>query len=107
MVTLHRSVCHAVDYNVIITTNLSYNFASNSSKTNNKAEYDYTDYVQLTTIASAGIYDKATSNEVDNTVTDPANDDNSDITPNPSYSLPQDGQDVKPEDNPSYNRCLY
>ena len=102
-----RSVCHAVDCNVTITPNPSYNFASNSSKTNNKPEYDYTDYVQLTSTASAGIYDKATSNKVDNTVTNPANDDNSDITPNPSYSLPQDGQDVKPEDNPSYNRCLY
>ena len=102
-----RSVSHAVDCNVTITPNPSYNFPSNSPKTKNKPEYDYTDYVQLTSTASAGIYGKATGNEVDNTATDPANDDNIDITPNPSYSLPQDDQDVKLEDNPSYNRCLY
>ena len=105
-----KSLSDAVDYNVTITPNPSYSFISNSPKTKKKEpeqlEYDYIDNVQLTSTTSTGMCSKATSNDVNNATTDSASDDNVPIDPNPSYSLPQDGQDVQLQDNPSYNKCV-
>ena len=105
-----KSLSDAVDYNVTITPNPSYSFISNSPKTEKKEpeqlEYDYIDNVQLTSTTSTGMCSKATSHDVNNATTDYASDDNVPIDPNPSYSLPQDGQDVQLQDNPSYNKCV-
>ena len=105
-----KSLSDAVDYNINIAPNPSCNFVSNSPQTKKEPEqleYDYADYVQLASTASAGICGKAASNDINNVaITNFASDDNVTINPNPSYSLPQDGQDVQLQDNPSYNKCV-
>ena len=92
-----RSVCNTADCNVTITSNPSYDVISNASqamKGPEKLEYDYTSYDLIAaSAASGGVCGKAN---------DSASDDNVNINPNPSYSLPCNGQDVKLEDNPSY-----
>ena len=90
----NESVCSC---DVTITLNPSYDVALNTLQTNKEPEqleYDYTnDDLLAASAASGGACGKAN---------DPINDDDVNITPNPSYSLPQDGQDVTLEDNPCY-----
>ena len=85
---------------IIITPNPSYAVCPNSLQSGKASEYQY-DYVQIDdglvqhdkivgSTAPGGLH----NNPVDNVT----------IDPNPSYSLPQGGQDVKLEDNPSYNK---
>ena len=90
----NESVCSC---DVTITLNPSYDVALNTLQTNKEPEqleYDYTnDDLLAASAASGGACGKANY---------PVNDDDVNITPNPSYSLPQDGQDVILEDNPCY-----
>ena len=93
--------CHdVIGSDVIITPNPSYSVGPNSSDTKKDCEYQY-DYVQtddglaecdkvVGSTTSEGVYDE---------ITDHA--DNVNIDPNPSYSL---AQDIKLEDNPSYDK---
>ena len=90
--------------NVIITPNPSYTVDPNSLQSGKESEYQY-EYVQpddgirickvvgSTSTASGSVCDK---------VIDPAN--AVYIHPNPSYSPLQGDQDVKLEDNPSYDK---
>ena len=81
---------------VIITPNPSYAINPNSLQTGRKAKCQY-DYVQADDgsaqpVSSDGEYDDVIAANVS-------------IVPNPSYTgLPQDGQNVKLEDNPSFNK---
>ena len=85
-----------IDSNVIITPNPSYSVNPNSLQSGKESEYQY-DYVQ----PDGGLTQHC--RVVGSTTTgDPA--DTIYIDPNPSYSLSQGDQDVKLEDNPSYDK---
>ena len=90
----NESVCSC---NVTITLNPSYDVAINTLQTKKEPEQlecDFTsDGLLAASVASGGACGKAN---------DPVNDDDVNITANPSYSLPQDGQDVTLQDNPCY-----
>ena len=90
---------------VIITPNPSYAVGPNSSETGKECEYQY-DYVQTDdgSVQHDKVVGATTSGGEYDEVIDPA--DNVNIDPNPSYALPQDGQDVKLVDNPSYDKLL-
>ena len=87
---------------VIITPNPSYSVGPNSSDTAKDCEYQY-DYVQ--TDDGLVEHDKVVGSTISGRVYDEITDraDNVNIDPNPSYSL---AQDVKLEDNPSYDKLL-
>jgi len=74
---------------VIITPNPSY--ATSQLQTTEKFNQQY-DYIQISDELNQG------------EATDPTSKDNVNIDTNPSYSLPQGDQDVKLEDNPSYDK---
>ena len=77
----------------------SYAVGPNSSETGKECEYQY-DYVQTDDglVQHDKVVGATTSGGEYDEVIDPA--DNVNIDPNPSYALPQD---VKLEDNPSYD----
>ena len=85
---------------VIITPNPSYAVGPNSSETGKECEYQY-DYVQTDdgSVQHDKVVGATTSGGEYEEVIDPA--DNVNINPNQSYALPQD---VKLEDNPSYDK---
>ena len=87
---------------VIITPNPSYNVGPNSLDTAKDYEYQY-DYVQIDDelVEHDKVVGSTTSGGVYDEITDHA--DNVNIDPNPSYSL---AQDIKLEDNPSYDKLL-
>ena len=82
---------------VIITPNPSYAVDPNSLHTKQESEYPY-EYVQTDNDKAA------TSGGTHNEVTDLAGNVNIDL--NPSYSLPQGDQDIKLQDNPSYDKVV-
>ena len=82
---------------VIITPNPSYAVDPNSLHTKQESEYPY-EYVQTDNDEAA------TSGGTHNEVTDLAGNVNIDL--NPSYSLPQGDQDIKLQDNPSYDKVV-
>ena len=85
---------------VIITPNPSCNVGPNSSDTTKGCEYQY-DYVQTDDelVECDKVVGSTTSGGVYDEITDRTN--NVNIYPNPSYSL---AQDIKLEDNPSYDK---
>ena len=97
--TRDRFRSDVIGSNVIITPNPSYTVDSNSLGSGNKSESEY-EYVQPDGIRKA--VGSTASGSVCDKVIDPA--DTVYIDPNPSYSLLQGDQDVKLEDNPSYNK---
>jgi len=90
---------------VIITPNPSY--ATSRLQTTEKFNLKY-DYVQIDDESNQhdkfGYLQLVGSSTSQGEATDPASKDNVNIDTNPSYSLPQDDQDVKLEDNPSYDK---
>ena len=85
---------------VIITPNPSYAVDPNSLDTKQESEYSY-EYVQTDNDEAAK---STTSGGTHNEVTDLAGNVNIDL--NPSYSLPQLDQDIKLQDNPSYDKIV-
>ena len=86
--------------NVIITPNPSYSVDPNLLRSGKESEYQY-DYVQ----PDGGLtqHGRAVGSTTSGGMhTNPA--DNIYIDPNPSYSLLQGDQDVRLEDNPSYDK---
>ena len=92
-----RSRSGMIGCDVIITPNPSYTVDPNSLKTKHESEYSY-EYVQTGNDKAAT--SEGTHNEVNNFA------DNVSIDLNPSYSLPQGDQDIKLQDNPSYDKVL-
>ena len=85
---------------VIITPNPSYTVDPNSLHTKQESEYPY-EYVQTD---NDEVAKSTTSGGTHNEVTDLAG--NVNIHLNPSYSLPNGDQDIKLQDNPSYDKVV-
>ena len=100
-----RSRSGVIGCDVIITPNPSYTIDPNSLETREESEYPY-DYVQTDNelVQQDKAAESTTLEGTHNEVTDLAEDVN--IDPNTSYSLPQDDQNIKLEDNPSYDKLL-
>ena len=92
-----RSRSGVIGCDVIITPNPSYTVYPNSLQTKQESEYSYA-YVQ--TGNDKATTSEGTHNEVNNLA------DNVIIDLNPSYSLPHGDQDIKLQDNPSYDKVL-
>ena len=95
-----RSRSGAIGCDVMITPNPSYTVDPNSLHNKQESEYPY-EYVQTDNDEAAK---STTSRGTHNEVTDLAGNVNIDL--NPSYSLPQGDQDIKLQDNPSYDKVV-
>ena len=94
-----RSVPSVDNRDVTITPNPSYAVSPNPPQTRKKSEQQY-DYIQTDEVVQHDEYlqlvGSATSDGIyDDIVTDPASADNVNMDLNPSYAVPQGGQDVQ------------
>ena len=107
-----RSVCNMIGCDVTITPNPSYAINLNPPVTRVKSDLQY-DYVEIDDelvqhhkFGYPQLVDSTASDGACDKASDPTNDDNDtvSIVLNPSYSLPQGGQNAILQDNPSYKK---